>query len=97
VFLVKKKCFENKFLDQKITSSDFLAIIWGGTSNALLIYFFVKKIVFHLLKKKLVNLGTRAWAIMHTGLGFFLNPIELDHQGQAHELQSFFSIFLKEN
>jgi hypothetical protein len=51
VFLVKKKCVENKFLDQKITSSDFPAIIWGGTSNALLIYFFVKKIVFHLLKK----------------------------------------------
>jgi hypothetical protein len=65
-------CLKNKFLWPKITSSNVPAIIWEGTSNALLIYFFfVKKIVLHLLKEKqLVNPGTRAWAIIYTGLGF---------------------------
>ena len=63
MFLVKKKCVENKFLDQKITSSDFPAIIWGGTSNTLLIYFFCKKTSFPPLKKIISQ-------PRHAGLGY---------------------------
>jgi len=43
----------------------------GRNKQCITYLFFCKKNSFPPLKKKLVNLGMRAWAIMHRGLGFF--------------------------
>jgi len=62
-----------------------------------LFIFFVKKIVLHLLKEKqLVNPGTRAWAITHTGLGFF-KPNRVGPPRLSPRALGLFFNFLKEN